>query len=552
MTKTTPAGTDLKREIAKLRHENDDLRGKILELKETLDAIHSGEVDAIVVTKGDLRQVYTLEGADHPYRALVENIREGALTLSRDGTILYANCRFAEMVQLPQDKVAGSSLLDHICPEHRQMIGEALKGIRKSACQSRVRIRQEKGNLPVLISMNPLSRAMDTRISVVVTDRRKDEERLSLQARMLDAVGDAVIATDPQRRIIYWNAAATKIYGRMAEDALGHKLAEVKTRDLTAIDAREIEKQLMNGIPHAGEYTGHHRDGREFPVYVSDAPVFDDNGKLVAIIGISHDITENRKAEAKQQRRNEELDAANRQLTATRDELTHTIGELRLRESQLQEALAEKENLLSEIHHRVKNNLAAFISLLSLDGSYENTEGGRLLRNDLQNRARSMALIHETLYRTGKYSSVDMGVYLQTLVGQITVSYASGAPVRVHVGADGVILDLSRATTAGLIVNELVTNSFKYAFPPGFDCAAIRGEPCTIRVCLVQEGGTYLLAVSDNGRGLPANIDPHTVQSLGLKLVNFLARHQLMAEMEIHTENGTEFTFRLNRNGGGA
>ena len=99
-------------------------------------------------------------------------------------------------------------------------------------------------------------------------------------------------------------------------------------------------------------------------------------------------------------------------------------------EETLREALAEKEVLLSEIHHRVKNNLTAFISLLSLDGSYEDTEAGRALRKDLQNRARSMALIHETLYRTSNFSNVDMEVYLNNLVTQIAGSYAESSKVR--------------------------------------------------------------------------------------------------------------------------
>ena len=85
------------------------------------------------------------------------------------------------------------------------------------------------------------------------------------------------------------------------------------------------------------------------------------------------------------------------------------------------DALAEKEVLLSEIHHRVKNNLTAFISLLSLGGTYEESEAGRALKKDLQNRAGSMALIHETLYQTGKFSNVDMEVYLNNLVSQIAV-----------------------------------------------------------------------------------------------------------------------------------
>src|SRR5208337_2940710 len=236
-------------------------------------------------------------------------------------------------------------------------------------------------------------------------------------------------------------------------------------------------------------------------------------------------------------RKNEALNAAYEEISSTEEELRQNIEELSLREQELikseadlKEALAEKEILLSEVHHRVKNNLTAFISLLSLDGTYEDTEGGRALRKDLQNRARSMALIHETLYRTGKFSNVDMDVYLTTLVGQIADSYPKSQEIRIDVDVRGVVLELSRASTAGLIINELVTNSFKYAFPPAFDCMAARGEPCTIRVSLAREDGTYMLTVADNGRGLPPEFDPLTTESLSLKLVNFLARHQLRAE----------------------
>jgi PAS domain S-box-containing protein len=220
------------------------------------------------------------------------------------------------------------------------------------------------------------------------------------------------------------------------------------------------------------------------------------------------------------------------------------ITERKRAENELKEALAEKEVLLSEIHHRVKNNLTAFISLLSLDGSYENTESGRTLRNDLQNRARSMALIHETLYRTGKFSNVDMSIYLKNLVDQIAQSYGTRSDIKISVEVDGT-LSIDRATTAGLIINELVTNSFKYAFPPEFDSMAVRGVPCSIRVSLAREGGTEVLRVSDNGCGFREGFDPLTSKSLGLKLVNFLSHHQLMADIEIRSDKGTEFIFRL-------
>ncbi|MFH0967648.1 MAG: response regulator [Methanobacteriota archaeon] len=243
---------------------------------------------------------------------------------------------------------------------------------------------------------------------------------------------------------------------------------------------------------------------------------------------------------------NHTLQQTNEDLLTTNEELQATKEELRVQIKVTNEALAEKEVLLSEVHHRVKNNLTAFISLLSLDGSYEDTEGGQAFRKDLQNRARSMALIHETLYRTGKFSNVDMEIYLPTLVNHIAGSYKGSSKILTSVDAQGVVLDLARATTAGLIINELVTNSFKYAFPAGFNDVEAHRDPCMIQVSIAGEEGTYILTVSDNGCGLPPEFDPLTTKSLGLKLVKFLARHQLRAEIEIRGDKGTEFIFRLN------
>ena len=322
---------------------------------------------------------------------------------------------------------------------------------------------------------------------------------------------------------------------------------------------------MKTKAPHHWYWTG--PNGKDYDIY--DYPFYDTDGSLL-ILEMGIDITEQNRAEADLRkardelevrvrertaelaRRNEDLGSLNEELTATQEELQQNVDELeksgeilRRNESELKEALEEKEILLSEIHHRVKNNLTAFISLLSLEGSYEDSPEGRNLKKDLQNRARSMALIHETLYRTKKYSSVDMGVYLSTLIEQIAASYISAKSIRTLVDAEGTTIDIARATPCGLIINELITNSFKYAFPESFDCAEVRGEPCTIRVSLKKDDGTYTLRVSDNGAGLPEGLDIKTTQSLGLKLVNFLARHQLRAKIEIVTGNGTEFVFRF-------
>jgi two-component sensor histidine kinase len=118
-------------------------------------------------------------------------------------------------------------------------------------------------------------------------------------------------------------------------------------------------------------------------------------------------------------------------------------------------------------------------------------------------------------------------------------------PVKRIVDAHGVMLDISRATPAGLIINELVTNSFKYAFPESFDSMAVRHAPPSICITLSKTEGMFELIFRDNGIGLPPGIDLATTQTLGLKLVNFLAKHQMRAKIEVHSNNGTEFIFRF-------
>jgi PAS domain S-box-containing protein len=326
----------------------------------------------------------------------------------------------------------------------------------------------------------------------------------------------------------------------------GQALAMIHPDDLPGMEAA-LARFGKTGRAEA-EYRQRTRDGTWRWISNHMSLIRDSTGRPLYRDGTIRDITGPRAADEERRRQHADLNAAYAELAATRDQLQQNIGELETREHQLNETLAEKEILLSEVHHRVKNNLTAFISLLSLDGASEDTEAGRNLKKDLQNRARSMALIHDTLYRTRNFSRVDMDVYLTTLVGQIAASYASRGDVGVVIDARGVVLDLSRATTAGLIVNELITNSYKYAFPASFDCRAVRGAPCTIRVAIQEQGGSYVLSVSDNGRGLPPGLDPLSSKTLGLRLVNFLARHQLRAEMSVNGEQGTGFVFVMDLN----
>ena len=289
------------------------------------------------------------------------------------------------------------------------------------------------------------------------------------------------------------------------------------------------------------------KGGADVSVRLESIRLDRDGAEPIVRMAVS-DITDRKLAERKLASKSHDLDelsAAYKTIASGQEKLEHTIVELSERESELKEALDEKEVLLSEIHHRVKNNLTAFISLLSLEGSYEDSAAGLALKKDLQNRARSMALIHETLYKTKKYSQVDMGIYLSTLANQVAASFPGSERTRLVVDAEGVTLDIARATPCGLIINELLTNAFKYAFPTSFNCEDSRHEPCTVTIAMKREGDLYELKIADNGTGLPEEVDPKNTSSLGLKLVNFLARHQLRATVAVNRNHGTEYVIRF-------
>ena len=341
-----------------------------------------------------------------------------------------------------------------------------------------------------------------------------------------------IVVWDPHFVITRFNHAFEDLTGRTAREIIGQRLEVLFPQRYLDASMEIIRKTMKGERLRVVEIPILNRKGEIRIVLWNSATLFEPDGTTIqSTIAQGNDITERKMTEAELEEKNEELNSA--------------IEELSRRGHELNEALKEKEVLLSEVHHRVKNNLTAFISLLSLESAYDDSPAGLALKKDLQNRARSMALIHETLYKTKKYSRVNMDVYLSTLVGQVVSSYESAKSIQTIVDTHGITLDLSRATPGGLIINELLTNSLKYAFPASYDCEKIRGAPCTIIVSLTEDDGAYILMVRDNGIGLPGDLDISTTKTLGLKLVNFLAKHQLRASIEIHSDEGAEFRFRF-------
>lgn len=231
-------------------------------------------------------------------------------------------------------------------------------------------------------------------------------------------------------------------------------------------------------------------------------------------------------------------------LQRARDELAKRAQELQVElvereriEEQIKASLQEKEVLLKEIHHRVKNNLQVISSLLDLQASHIQDERAIEMFRDSQNRVSSMGLIHERLYQAEDLARIDFSDYIRDLVNNLFYSYSvDAAAVQLDIQVNEVVLDVDRGIPCGLIINELVSNSLKYAFP--------EGRKGVIHITLQNTGGKVELMVDDNGIGIPEGTDLQNTPSLGLKLVNTLVR-QLKGAVTLERGKGTRFTIEF-------
>ncbi len=214
------------------------------------------------------------------------------------------------------------------------------------------------------------------------------------------------------------------------------------------------------------------------------------------------------------------------------------ISHRKQEEERIRAALKEKDILLGEIHHRVKNNLQIVYSLLNLQSARISDPAALEMLRDSQNRVHSMALIHQTLYGSQDFARVDFALFIDTLLPVLVKSYGIDTDrIAVRVDVEPVRLPIDIAIPCGLIVNELITNAFRHAFP----------EPRSgeIRVALTRQlGDEVLLSVSDDGCGLPDDLDIATTETLGLQLVWMLGQ-QIDGTLSIHPVGPTRISVQF-------
>jgi PAS domain S-box-containing protein len=309
------------------------------------------------------------------------------------------------------------------------------------------------------------------------------------------------MATDTDGNITEWNPAAEKIFGWSREEVLGHFIPMLPAEGKDAFAA--FRKKLFTGanLNHF-EVTKLRKDGKPVELHVYPSRLINFDGKISGSILAMTDITD-----------------------------------IKHRDLELRRTLSEKDMLLKEVHHRVKNNLQAISSILDIQKLHLKNRQLTEIFRESQNRIKSMALIHEELYNSREHALVNTRQYISHLLDHLFHSYdVDREKIELDLKIEELLLNIDTAIPCGLIINELVSNSLKYAFDG-------HGKG-TVHVGFTTVGDVYRLRITDNGMGLPEDMDAKTINSLGMILVRSLA-DQLHSSMKVSRKGGTSFEFHF-------
>lgn len=283
-----------------LADEVADLRARLAEASETLRALRSGEADVVVVPSPQGDRLFTLTGADAPYRVLIEEMNQGAVTLSADGLILYCNRRFAELLKMPLDKIVGFAFESLVAPPERAEFARLLTAGRTAGSAGEITLMaSDSGPVPLQLALGPLPAKSAAAICLVATDitqSKRTEERLREQADIVERARDAVIVRDfTTDCITIWNNGAERLYGWSAGEAIGRPMAELILSESS--DRSAVLDHLVSTGEFRGEINQRAKDGHRVTVDTRMTLIRNDDGTPRSVLGIDTDITEQKKLE---------------------------------------------------------------------------------------------------------------------------------------------------------------------------------------------------------------------------------------------------------------
>jgi len=442
---------------------------------------------------------------------LFESAQEGIVMSDPAGKVMRVNSEFTRLFGYKRKEVLGRNIDELVVP--RRYLKNGISITNKVAAGENVgfeAVRQRKDGKLMDVSVLASPIVADGEVVAIyaiyrdITERKQAEERLRVSEEkyrnLVELSPDAILFLDMKGDITACNTFMTKATGYSKEEIVGKHLTELEL--LPGEDTPKYMKLIYTAskgeVPKPFEVTWYHKDGT---AYLSEIRIgfIKEEGKNIGVQVVARDITERKQAEEK-----------------------------------IKSALNEREVMLREIHHRVKNNMQIISSLLRLQSRQIKSKKTLDLFNVGQNRIRSMALIHESLYQSSDLAKINFSDYIKRLTTHLLSTYRVGMErIRMKLDIRDVCLDINRAIPCGLIINELVSNSLRHAFP-----SDQKGDVQVIMNANKQ--GKYSLVVNDTGVGFPEDVDFQQTETLGMQLVIDLVS-QLGGTIKLKREKGTKF-----------
>lgn len=447
-------------------------------------------------------------------RGALEGIPLAIVVAAENGRIAMMNAQAEKLFGFARGEILGQPIemlvplrFRDAHPAHRAQFMAMPLARPMGAGRDLYGMRKDGSEFPVEIGLNPIvtDRGKMVISAVVdITERRRQEERFR---QVVESAPNAMVMVNRAGRIVMVNAQTEKVFGYDRSELIDQRIEMLIPLELRGSHPSHREEFFAapNARPMGAgrDLFARRKDGREFPVEIGLNPIQTEEGPMVlsAIV----DITERKQ-----------------------------------REEGLRAALLEKDLLLGEIHHRVKNNLQIIHSLMDLQAIGSTDERVQNVLRDGQNRIQSMSLIHQTLYQSHDFARVDLKQFFDSLLPELLGSYGKSSElIRLRVAADGVHLPINVAIPCGLIVNELVSNALKHAFPDG------RAGNLSVELAELPEQQMRLV-VSNDGLPIPDDLDFDALPTLGYRLVTLLTA-QLGGKLEVSRRAPTSFSvsFRL-------
>lgn len=495
--------------------------GEIRIYEETLVPLltKNAEVNVLAVAKDITEQKQSeikLQESEEHFRLIFE---EGAISMaltSPEFNYMQVNKAFCDFLGYTEAELLCLNVADVTVPEYFktdvEQISRLLKGEIDVYRNEKQYIRKDKEIVWGLVQVCSMYNKAGEFLSLLVmisniTDHKKAEESLMQSEEIFNQFmlnsPIYVFFKDENIRSLRLSRNFEKMLGRPLEELLGKNMDELFPSDLAKNMVADDLRILHEGkqIEVEEEMDGRYYSTTKFPIFIKGKPVY--------LAGYTIDITSRKLA----------------------GDMIHA-------------ALKEKEILLREVHHRVKNNLQVVSSLLNLQAGKTTDTSLKETLGQSRNRIRSIALVHEKLYQSGNFAEINIKEYTQSLVADLFRAYMTD-PERIHLRTDieNVNIPLLYAIPCGLILNEIISNSLKHAFP---ESKTFKLKPeIFIRLKTLSDKRLELVA-GDNGIGLPKNYQLSDSASLGLYLIHILSTEQLDGKMEINTQKGTIFTVTFN------